>query len=513
MIAFAMYDGVVNVYLTSGNWKKSFAIKNEGAPTEMHRTSHHSLRRKSGLLDTHDLQEGEFAESRLIQRAKDEFFLRDGLAINAISWLSSISTNNVWVTAGMDGFVRLFDCLDGSMCGKFDSGHLSEKPNINGEYDRLPVLCMASDPDQTMLATTDDLGRIRAFEVSTVTNEVINLELKIHAADGLVAADANGFSDPYVKVAFRAGVSNKSQEAQTKVISKTLAPSWEENFKFLVGSGNRHEIMKHHWALHFTVYDYDRFGGHDELGITSLDVYNLKFGQEKTQWLILADPDPEPGVLPKPHGKLRVTVRLDVQYQQPEVYSEWQAHHGPILNMHLTKPSTTIDGSPIPLIISCGSDNKIKVWTQDGVLVGKLGFSHWDARVFLKARNQGQKRRAELLMQKQKHENELLDLQMKLDEERLEKERQLQEQCDEIQEEREERERKLAKEVAKQEYIKRLENSDDVNDRVKAVSEKMGIPNETYESEYNFAFLLMIFFSFNLQNRLLYSERASFLQC
>jgi hypothetical protein len=116
-------------------------------------------------------------------------------------------------------------------------------------------------------------------------------------------------------------------------------------------------------------------------------------------------------------------------------------------------------------------------------------------------------------MQKQKHENELLDLQMKLDEERLEKERQLQEQCDEIQEEREERERKLAKEVAKQEYIKRLENSDDVNDRVKAVSEKMGIPNETYESEYNFAFLLMIFFSFNLQNRLLYSERASFLQC
>ena len=117
IIAFAMYDGLVNVWLTTGNWKRSFVIKNDGAPAELKRTHHHSLRRKSGRFDAADMLEEDFAKKRLIEKQKEEFYLHDRMAINAISWLSRISAHHLWITAGMDGYVRLFDCLDGQMCG------------------------------------------------------------------------------------------------------------------------------------------------------------------------------------------------------------------------------------------------------------------------------------------------------------------------------------------------------------------------------------------------------------
>jgi hypothetical protein len=478
-----MYDGLINTWETTANWKRSLTIK-QGPPTVLRKTSKHMARKKSGLLGQGDLQLSNTLELESDQKRADREFLgQDAAAINAISWLSKISSNHVWITAGMDGYVHLFDCLDGSLRGRFDAGHLSEKPGVDGHFDRMPVLCMASDPDQTTLATADDQGSIKTFELSAALDEVITLKFTIHGAQELIAADANGLSDPYVKVAFRAGVQTR-QEAQTQVIQGTLNPNWEENFNFLVGSGNRHEIMKPHWTLHFTVFDYDRFGGHDELGVTNFDVNSLTFGQEKKQWLTLADPDPAPGVLPKPHGRVQISVRLDVAYNQPEVFSEWQAHDGTILNMQLTKPSTTLDGSPIPLIISCAVDNKIKVWTVHGVLIGNLGLSSWDSRTFEKARNQGQRLRAEVLMLKQKNRDDVLDLQREMVKWG---DLQLEEDSDKMQEESEERERRLAQEAAKREYIKRLESSDDLNDRLNAVSEKMGIPNETYHSKYEFS--------------------------
>lgn len=480
-----MYDGLINTWETAANWKRKLTIVIQGPPALLRKTSKHMARKKSGLLDQGDLTRSNTMKLESDQqRADREFLGKDAAAINAISCLSKISSNHIWITAGMDGSVHLFDCLDGSLRGQFDAGHLSEKPGVDGDFDRMPVLCMASDPDQTTLATADDQGSIKTFELSTALDEVITLKFTIHGAQELIAADANGLSDPYVKVAFRAGPQTR-QEAQTQVIQGTLNPNWEEDFNFLVGSGNRHEIMKPHWTLHFTVFDYDRFGGHDELGVTSFDVNSLAFGLEKKQWLTLADPDPAPGVLPKPHGRVQISVRLDVAYNQPEVISEWQAHDGTILTMQLTKPSTTLDGSPIPLIISCAVDNKIKVWTVHGVLIGNLGFSSWDSRTFEKARNQGQRRRVEMLMLKQKNQDDVLDLQRKkMEKERREKDLQLEEDSERMQEESEERERRLAHEAAKREYIKRLESSDDLNDRLKAVSEKMGIPNETYHSKY-----------------------------
>ena len=77
------------------------------------------------------------------------------------------------IHVGMDGFVRLFNCSDGAMQGCFDAGHLDAKPGIDGTYARVPVLNMATDPQQNVLATSGDQGFIRTFNLSAVTDEVV----------------------------------------------------------------------------------------------------------------------------------------------------------------------------------------------------------------------------------------------------------------------------------------------------------------------------------------------------
>jgi len=238
--------------------------------------------------------------------------------------------------------------------------------------------------------------------------------------------------------------------------------------------------MKHHWTLQLSVMDYDRFGAHDEIGTATIDVQHLVFGVAKRQWLTLSDPNPEPGIISKPHGRIFVDVCLNVEYNSPELFSEWRAHTDMILNLDLTKPSETTDGSQYPLVVSASRDHKIKVWTMAGQLIGVLGLHKWDHYSIREAQNTGATKIAELLLAKEETQNELNALGEKLHRVALETHREFDSRRDEFAAKREEREQKLANNRAQQEYVKRLETSADVTDRIKAVSTKMGIPAETY---------------------------------
>ncbi|XP_066564789.1 synaptotagmin-C [Amia ocellicauda] len=89
------------------------------------------------------------------------------------------------------------------------------------------------------------------------------LVVKILKALDLPAKDANGFSDPYVKIYL---LPDRKKKYQTKVHRKTLNPVFNETFQFGVPLSELH-CRK----LHFSVYDFDRFSRHDLIGQVVVD--------------------------------------------------------------------------------------------------------------------------------------------------------------------------------------------------------------------------------------------------
>ncbi|KAJ0058261.1 hypothetical protein NL108_012403, partial [Boleophthalmus pectinirostris] len=89
------------------------------------------------------------------------------------------------------------------------------------------------------------------------------LVVKILKALDLPAKDANGFSDPYVKIYL---LPDRKKKYQTKVHRKTLNPVFNETFQFGVPLDELHSRK-----LHFSVYDFDRFSRHDLIGQVVVD--------------------------------------------------------------------------------------------------------------------------------------------------------------------------------------------------------------------------------------------------
>ncbi|XP_072128019.1 synaptotagmin-C [Mobula birostris] len=104
-------------------------------------------------------------------------------------------------------------------------------------------------------------GRINFLLRYTYASE--QLIVKILKALDLPAKDANGFSDPYVKIYL---LPDRKKKFQTKVHRKTLNPIFNETFHFNV-SFNELQNRK----LHFSIYDFDRFSRHDLIGQVVLD--------------------------------------------------------------------------------------------------------------------------------------------------------------------------------------------------------------------------------------------------
>jgi len=82
------------------------------------------------------------------------------------------------------------------------------------------------------------------------------------SAEQLPAMDLGGTSDPYVKVYL---LPDKKKKFQTKVQRKSLNPVFNETFTFKVPFN---EIASQ--TLVLNVFDFDRFGKHDQIGIISV---------------------------------------------------------------------------------------------------------------------------------------------------------------------------------------------------------------------------------------------------
>ncbi|XP_071744567.1 synaptotagmin-7 isoform X2 [Lepeophtheirus salmonis] len=109
------------------------------------------------------------------------------------------------------------------------------------------------------------------------------LKLKITQAKDLAAKDANGLSDPYVRVTL---LPDKKHRLETKIKRRTLNPRWNETFYFEGFPINKLQSR----VLHLHVYDYDRFSRDDSIGEVHLPLCQVDFTAKPAYWKPLYPP-------------------------------------------------------------------------------------------------------------------------------------------------------------------------------------------------------------------------------
>jgi len=120
----------------------------------------------------------------------------------------------------------------------------------------------------------EKLGRLQyKLDYDFNTN---NLTVGIIQAEDLPVMDAGGTSDPYVKVYL---LPDKKKKFETKVHRKTLNPVFNETFNFKVAYN---DILTK--TLVFSVYDFDRFSKHDQIGEIRLPMNQIDLAQTIEEW-------------------------------------------------------------------------------------------------------------------------------------------------------------------------------------------------------------------------------------
>ncbi|KAL3520719.1 hypothetical protein ACH5RR_018868 [Cinchona calisaya] len=107
-----------------------------------------------------------------------------------------------------------------------------------------------------------EIGILDASTVAT-KKPVGILHVRVVRAMKLLKMDLLGLSDPYVKLSLSG---DRLPTKKTTIKKKTLSPVWNENFKLIVKE-------PHSQFLLIDVYDWDKVGAHDKLG---MQVYPLK---------------------------------------------------------------------------------------------------------------------------------------------------------------------------------------------------------------------------------------------
>lgn len=127
-------------------------------------------------------------------------------------------------------------------------------------------------------------------------NDTGIMELNFKSGSGLMAADRNGKSDPFVLL-FLNGV----EIFKSSVAKKTLDPVWNENITFPIRSLSRGEVK-------VVVYDWDRAASNDLLGEAILDLSSVK-PNGAVQMNVPLDTQ----------GSIQVDVKFQPQYVRPGI--------------------------------------------------------------------------------------------------------------------------------------------------------------------------------------------------
>ncbi|CAH8575218.1 unnamed protein product [Schistosoma intercalatum] len=111
------------------------------------------------------------------------------------------------------------------------------------------------------------------------------LTVGVIQANDLPAMDMCGTSDPYVKVTL---LPDKKKKYETKVHRKILNPIFNETFIFKIPYA---EISSK--TISFTVYDFDRFSKHDQIGQIKVPLSTVDLCSVIEEWRDLSPPEGE----------------------------------------------------------------------------------------------------------------------------------------------------------------------------------------------------------------------------
>jgi len=127
-------------------------------------------------------------------------------------------------------------------------------------------------PDADVDIDADGKGKIKTEKPKQDKGPLIYIVLSVAGAAGIRGADKSGTSDAYALLKFA------KAEHKTAVISKTLAPQWNESFMFAVrGNWKNKSIL-------IEVWDHNKLSKHEFLGAVEFkltEVAELKFEDVK----------------------------------------------------------------------------------------------------------------------------------------------------------------------------------------------------------------------------------------
>ena len=127
------------------------------------------------------------------------------------------------------------------------------------------------DDDVGQKPETEYLGKLQ-YEIKYDFNTQ-TLNVKVIQATELPAMDMGGVSDPYVKV-YLLPETKGQKKFETKVHRKTLNPFFNQQFDFK----NLPYAETFDKTLMFSIFDYDRFSKHDQIGEVSSKNHPSKAG-------------------------------------------------------------------------------------------------------------------------------------------------------------------------------------------------------------------------------------------
>jgi synaptotagmin-1 len=137
-----------------------------------------------------------------------------------------------------------------------------EEPDVREEPEKVPN-------------SKEYLGKLQYkldYDFNTQTLNVTAIQ-----CSELPALDMGGTSDPYVKVYL---MPDKKRKFETKVHRKTLSPFFNETFAFK-GVPYSETFDK---TLVFSVFDYDRFSKHDQIGEVKVPLCMVDLAQTIEEW-------------------------------------------------------------------------------------------------------------------------------------------------------------------------------------------------------------------------------------
>eukprot|EP00040_Diaphanoeca_grandis_P014188 m.71824 g.71824 ORF g.71824 m.71824 type:complete len:709 (+) comp24395_c0_seq2:78-2204(+) len=158
--------------------------------------------------------------------------------------------------------------------GLFKQGHQCAECKMNCHK-----RCLKYVPDTCGTDFTEQFGRLylkmtlKTVESSSESEQQIyNLSVTVVSALNLQPMDANGFSDPYVKLYIRPDATKKTKQ-KTQIHKKTLNPTFNETFRYTLTEDQFDSDVD---VLHLQVWDWDKYEKNDFMGAMTFPLPTLK---------------------------------------------------------------------------------------------------------------------------------------------------------------------------------------------------------------------------------------------